>query len=579
MNNWNRCVSHSQRYDLNCSPGLGLECAVSIALALSTAAPAALAQTPPIPAPATTPATVDPAQLQRQREELERLRQLQAPKPVDPKLSAPSPEPEGPIAAGPSFVLKQVEFTPSQLLSKAELDGVIATQLGKPTTFADVKRLAQDINSLYLAKGHLTARAFVPSQRVAEGLLRVQLIEAKLSRLDAADNSRLSPAFVASLIATPEGSLIDAPAIDERLTRLHRNTPDNRIGLSFSAAEGNRSGLSVLKVQTEEPPLWTARVSASNEGADSLGKNQGSLNLSVNNLLGWTDKLSVLAIYSTGSTSANLQYSVPLPGPFLAWGTRLSAGASKGKTLSISPGFESVKLDGQSDGANLALAQPLWSSGAWSVDGMLSLGNTRSATDIAAERFSDIRTRSNGLSFTVARNAEGSSASLGLAYNHARTSAQGVEARENGVIQLNFSLQQVIGAGFWGLSRAVLQRSGDDRLPSTLQFQIGGPGNVRGYPSPSVSGDIGESLTLELHRAVTPVSERLDGYAFVDAGRVRTLGVGNSLASVGLGLSYTADAWGASLAVASPRKDVPNVSKDSSRVLLRFSLDLDKFLN
>ncbi|MBC7728614.1 MAG: ShlB/FhaC/HecB family hemolysin secretion/activation protein [Microbacteriaceae bacterium] len=535
-------------------------------------------------------ATTDPAQLQRQRENLERLRL--PPKPVDPKLTAPPTEPDAASAPGPTFALKHVEFTSSQLLSQAELDGIVAAQIGKPTSFADVKRLAQDINALYLAKGHLTARAFVPSQRVAEGTLKVQLIEAKLARLEPADHSRLSPRFVADLLATPEGSLIDAPAINDRLTRLHRNTPDNRIGLAFTAAEGKNSGLSVIKVQTEEPPWWAARVSASNEGADSLGKNQLSVNLALNNLLGWTDKLSLLAIRSEGSTSGNLQYSVPLPGPFLAWGTRLSAAVSKGKTQSVSPGFESVLLDGDSNGGTLALAQPLWRSHAWSLEGTLSAGRTQSATAIAAQKFSEISTRSGALSVNLGYLDETTSATVGLAYNRALTRIVTLDSQSGaGVFQLNLNFQQVIGGGFWALGRSVIQRSAQDRLPATLQFQAGGPGSVRGYLSPSVSGDQGETLSLELHRPVSNISERLEGYAFIDAARVQRLAaqrvdgesvdvkVIDRLASVGVGLTYTADSWGLSLAVASPRKALAKDQKDSSRVLLRASVDLEKFLN
>ena len=37
--------------------------------------------------------------------------------------------------------------------------------------------------------------------------------------------TRLSKDFPEAVIATPVGSLIDGPAISERLTRLHRGTP------------------------------------------------------------------------------------------------------------------------------------------------------------------------------------------------------------------------------------------------------------------------------------------------------------------------------------------------------------------
>jgi hemolysin activation/secretion protein len=546
-----------------------------VLLCLASGAGSARAQASP-PAPATT----DPAQLQRQREALERERLAPPPKPVAPRLTAPAPESaETASAAGPSFVLKRVEFAPpSQLLTAEQLDAVVQPQLGKPVTFADIRRLAEQLNALYLTQGHLTARVFVPSQKIADGVLKVQLVEARLVELRPPADSRLSPRFLDDLLATPVGALIDAPALNERLTRLHRNT-DNRIGLAFQPAATAEPGFSVVQVQTEEPPFWTARLSANNEGADSVGKHQLSAQLALNNLLGRTDKLSLLLIRSKGSTSGNLQYSVPLPGPFLGWGTRLTTGLSVGRTQSVAPGFDPVSLDGNSDGATLGLAQPLWSSGPWALDGGLSLSQTNSRTDIAAERFSDIRTRAAGLTATLSRNGDGSSAALVLAYNHARTVALGLPDRRTGVAQVSASLQQLLGAGFWTSLRAVAQHSDTVQLPPTLQFQVGGPGSVRGYPSPSASGDDGESASLELHRALTPLSERLDGYVFVDGGRARTDGGASaSLASAGVGFTYTASGWSAALAVASPQKALRG-EKPGTRTLLRLSVDLDRVLH
>lgn len=551
------------------------------AATLTVAATAALAQaTAPAPAPPPPSPLTDPAQLQRQREALERGRLATPPKPLAPRLIAPAAPQDGGTAGGPSFVLKKVEFVaPSQLLTPAELDAVIAPRLGKSVNFADVRALAQDLNALYVAKGHLTARAFVPSQKIADGVLKVQLIEARLSRWQPAPGSRLSPAFVEALLDTPAGTLIDTPALNKRLALLHRNT-DTRVGLAFAPADAKEAGLSVIQLQTEEPPFWTARLAASNEGADTLGKNQLSATLALNNLLGRTDRLSLLLIGSDGSVSGSLQYSLPLPGPFMAWGTRLTAGVSVGKTQSSSPGFEAVQLDGKSDGASLALAQPLWAAGPWTLDGGLSLSQTNSTTDIAAERFSDIRTRSTGLTATLARNSEGASAVLVLAYSHARTTILGLPDQRSNVIQLNASAQQLLGAGFWLAARAGLQRSSQSTgLPPTLQFQIGGPGNVRGYPSPSATGDEGETASLELHRALTPISERLDAFVFVDAGRARSADAlaRTSLASAGLGLNYSADTWAAALTVAAPTKDLRG-EKPDTRVLLRLSFDLDRFL-
>lgn len=520
----------------------------------------------------TAPPTTDPAQLQRQREELERQRQQRPAAPTDPKLTAPKPEPEGAVPAGPSFVLRKVEFTPSRLLTPEQLDAVVASQLGKPTTYADVRALAQRINVLYFERGHITARAFVPSQKVADGVLQVRLVEAQLARIDRPENSRLSDDFLASLIGTPVGELIVVPEINDRLERLHRNT-DTRVALNFVPADTKTAGQSVIKVQVEEPPFWTARASLSNEGADSLGREQLSINAALNNLWGRTDRLSLLAIGSKGSLSANLQYSLPLPGPFMRWGTRFTGGLSHGKTQAVSPGFETIKLDGNSDSYTLALAQPVWSHGVWSVDGGLSFNSSRSVTDIAAERFSNVRTDSTGLSVTGARVSEGSSLSATLTAVSAKATAVGVPARRATVKQLNLNGQQLVAEGWWLQGRASAQTSGEIQLPTALQFQIGGPGNVRGYTSPTASGDQGHTASLELHHLF---AERYDAYVFADEGSTRTENAATTkLASAGLGLNWTSERWSVSAAIASPQRIVLGQDK-SNKFLLRLSADLEK---
>ena len=534
----------------------------------AAAAAAALAQqqTPPLPP------TADPVQLQRQREELERQRQQRKPEATAPKLSAPAPGEPGAGAAGPSFVLKRVDFDPSHLISREQLDAVVAPQLGKPTTFADVRALAQRINALYYAAGHITARAFVPSQKIVDGVLKVRLVEGRLARIELPAQTRLAPDFIVGLIDTPEGALLDVPRIGRRLERLHRGT-DTRIGLGFVAAETKEPGLSVAQVQVEEPPSWTLRASLSNEGAESVGREQLSVTGTWNNLLGRTDKLSLLLIGSKGSASANAQYSLPLPGPFLAWGTRLGAGLSHGLTRAVSPGFETVRLDGKSDGANLSLTQPLWISGAWALDGGATLSHTRSATDIADERFSDVRTDSLALSLTLSRQGESSNWLASLVATPASTRAEGVESRSTAHYQLLASGQQLIDENWSVQGRAGLQYSGDVSLPSTLQFQIGGSSSVRGYRSPTASGDKGETLSLEVHRRFM---ERYDGFAFVDHGATRTEGGATTrLLSAGFGLSWTHPVWSVSATLAAPQRRIEGQDK-KPELLVRLSADLDK---
>ena len=365
----------------------------------------------------------DPAQIQRQREELERQR-LQRPGTAPetaPKLSAtPAPKLAGPTSSA-SFMLRKVEIGASHVLTREELAAAVEPQLNRPTTFADVQALVQRINALYFERGHLTARALVPAQKVQDGLLKIQLVEATLARIDMPEQTRLSADFVRGVIATKPGELINVPLIGERLERMHRGS-DTRLALSFAPAEDEQAvGQSVISVQIAEPQKWTGRLSLSNEGNASVGKNLLSFNGGLNNLLGFADRLNLLAIYSKGSSSANLQFSAA-SGPY---GTRNNFGLSVGKTKTMTGAANDLVVDGGSRGLNFGVSQPLalWQGlgGSWALEGAGTLSDSRSDTRIAGELFSDVNSFSLAAALTLSRQSVGSSLSSSLTLSFGTT--------------------------------------------------------------------------------------------------------------------------------------------------------------
>ena len=90
-------------------------------------------------------------------------------------------------------------------------------------------------------------------------------------------------------------------------------------------------------------------------------------------------------------------------------------------------------------------------------------------------------------------------------------------------------------------------------LPGDLLFKIGGPNTVRGYPSDGVAGDSGYFLQSELHWNVAP---SIDLFALADFGEAfSTFPARTTMMSIGAGVSYTGEHFGAELAVAAPMLD------------------------
>lgn len=130
---------------------------------------------------------------------------------------------------------------------------------------------------------------------------------------------------------------------------------------------------------------------------------------------------------------------------------------------------------------------------------------------------------------------------------------------------------QDLGAGWSAHGSLSLQHTGNDRLPSSEQFFIGGEGSVRGYPVGTFSGDRGHTAIFELHHPLPAVGGEgqpelaASGYFFLDYGHVTPFRAPNSLqrsfdvlSSIGWGLNASLQKrFTARLAIAFPMNEMP----------------------
>ena len=167
--------------------------------AVALAAAQAMAQQPIVP-PAADPGAIQQRQIEEQRRRREEERERF--KPSEPikrdRIELPAAEP-APDAV--RFLVREIEFTPSEILSAAELEAIAAEFRGRQLTLADLRQLAERVNALYQAKGIVTARAVIPPQDVSNGVVRVQLVEGRVGRVNIEGNAS-TPQDVSETLST-----------------------------------------------------------------------------------------------------------------------------------------------------------------------------------------------------------------------------------------------------------------------------------------------------------------------------------------------------------------------------------------
>ena len=471
---------------------------------------------------------IDAGALQRGLEQ-----QLPSPSPLAlPEPTAPTPSPARPAGQSEvrfevkSFVLEGVNTIP-----EAKVQAVLKEWVGRPVNFDDLQKACDAIVNLYRASG-LTVQAILPPQKIADGVVRILVTEAKLSSVfvdTPQGETRFNKDKAASYItyANPLGEPLNTKAIERALIILNE-TPG--VLVSSQLEPGQKDGETALRLQLTQPKQWyQGKVEANNYGSRSTGANQGVIALTAINPTGIGDSASVNAIYSEGSQYVQGAYSLP------ASPNGLRLGAS-GTFLN----YKNVSNYASSNGGGYGDA---WTGGVSAAYPLIR----RQGTNVNATFNYDIKsyTNSNMLTLATISAYTINNATIGLSGNHydsfggggisagsvsvasgnlniSSTSAQGFGAfTPSNFTKLVFSgnrNQQITADGSTTVFVSVNGQFSSVNLNSAEQIYMGGPYGVRAYPVAQGGGAQGGIATAELRHQFP---QRVQASIFFDAGMVQ----------------------------------------------------------
>lgn len=438
------------------------------------------------------------------------------------------------------FQVNAIQFTGNSVFSQEQLQELVKQHIGKPLNLHDLNKIAEKITQFYRDSGYALARAVVPAQRVESGVVRIEIIEGKIGKVSVEGNQKYPSALIAAQTARLRDGKPATAAGMERSLLLINDLP----GVSARAViqPGAEYGTADMVVQVEEKPL-AGSLSLNNHGRKEVGEIRLDGELVVNSPFGIGDQLNLRALYSHDGLLkyGRVGYSLPINDD----GTRLGFSYAD-VSYDVRGNFTALGLDGEARTTELNLSHPyirsrtenlvlglgLRENEAWQH----ALGTEISHTHISLMNASllysriheDVSLTNAGLAFTsnFKNNPDGArqdsvKAKLESDVNHLRALAVDWDLYLRGDLALSA-----------------------EALPDTEKFSLGGPGNVRGYPSAEVRGDQGLLATVEVRRRFA-ISGMPAAFAiFADAGRVDrknpATGIpGNeSLSSIGLGLSF-----------------------------------------
>jgi hemolysin activation/secretion protein len=463
---------------------------------------------------------------------------------VLPTLLAASVSAQAPPSPPPGAVrVSAFRFIGNTVLHSDEAQALVSEGVGRDLTLAQIEALAARVTAWYRERGYLLARAYVPAQEIADGVVEIAVSEGRIGTVEVRGARRYDPAFLRAHVLLDRVQPRFQAQDFERSLLLLNDLPG--LEVKSTLKPGAIPGTTDVVLDVEKERLLTGEIEVNNYGSRETGYERLGLALNVNNPFGWNDTFGIRGLVSREGDAlwfARGTYGVALG----HWGTRISLAYTHiNAAADVREVIGSIDVTGSGDIGSVALIHPIWRSRAWSlyVFGGFDISNLENQSATAGDSVTArdrLRVLSAGATLSTVDAWRGASALSLTLYQGLGGVLGGLdndsdpEASRPGAGGSFFKLvgqvsrlQQV-----WGPVSVYVKAAGqvaNTDLVAAEQFFIGGVGTARGYALAQFAGDSGYAVTGEVRLAAPGFSdvpaflgktwgEILQLYAFVDHG-------------------------------------------------------------
>ncbi len=457
------------------------------------------------------------------RQQIEQQTEIKLPPAV--RAQPVKPPPEIKPREGLSVTVKAFRFAGNTLLGDPQLASAVAEFKDQVLGFDGLQRATDAVAAAYQSAGWL-ARVYLPEQDVSEGVITLQVIEARFSgvRLEGEPPKRVRQSELDGFFKATQrvNEPLNSNALDRALL-LADDLPG--VSVAGTLAPGQTDGQTELVLQATDEPLFYGDVGLDNHGSRSTGSERLTANLNINSPGQRGELISINGLHTEGSDYARLAFTVPDGYNGLRLGFNTSAMTYK---VIMGPAAgTAAQITGRSDSMGLDLNYPIIRSRTQNL--YLSVGVENKAFQT---RDTQLRSdyESNTLRVGLSGNrfddfGGGGANSASLQWLDGRLSSMNAHSLIDSIARnyskLNYSLsrQQAL-VGSHSLLLSLQGQQANQVLDSSEGFYIGGPQSVRAYPSSELGGEQGELISAEWRW-------RLDNAwlltGFVDHGRAVSL--------------------------------------------------------
>jgi len=402
--------------------------------------------------------------------------------------------------------LKYVEFSGNTVFSDDTLQQIASEFINKPINPNHLAQLVFNISKHYSNHGYINSGATLPEQNLSDGILKIQIIEGRLTDINISSNGWLHPDYIRGRLQ--DNQPLNVNTLQERYLMLINDPLINKLNGSLKPTDV--LGESQLDLEVARARPYGLSVQGNNYRPPSVGAEIFLVNSWVRNLTRWGDFIN----FSYGLSEGTNLYFGGIVMPLNSAGTLFSFNFHLGDNAVIEEPLNSVDIKSDVENFSWSLSHPFYKSLDHTVVLGTSFASRFSQTTLLGEDFSFVKgldTGKNRISvvrifqeyfgrFNRQVIALKSTFNVGIdAFNATVRSDHNIPDSQylSWLGQTQYALK-VLENGAQIRARGNLQFTNDTLLPQE-RMSVGGVYTVRGYRENELVRDQGYTGSIELH--------------------------------------------------------------------------------
>ncbi len=440
-----------------------------------------------------------------------------------------APQGNASLPSSAPLLVQTLRITGNTLFDTATLHALVADGEGTTRTLASLEELTARITDYYRKNDYPLARAIIPAQAIRDGVIVIEVIEARYGKIKLDNGSRTGTSLLEATLSPLQGGQVISEEAMDRALLLLSDIPGMIVNGTLTPGEA--VGTSDLLLDTTSAPAVSGNIVLDSYGDRYTGRERIGSTVNITNPLHRGDNLSISAITSgRGLNYARIAYSTILNG----LGTSIG-GSYSALHYRLGEPLKALDAHGTAQVASLYVKHPLLRSRDVNVFGQIQYDSLQLRDRIDAGPLRTDRHLDNWVA-SLTGDARDMLFSGGVTSWSVGMTAGRVGFDDNAA-QLADAASAKTRGGFakWNASAAHLQNLSskdtlylsfagqwaDNNLDSSQKMSSGGPYSVRAYDTGTASSDKGYQGTVELRRDMGAAwTGQWQALAFIDSARV-----------------------------------------------------------